>query len=134
MKQSFMGYLIIILGIFILVVLMLVQELTSTSEQDYYNTKEIMEAAMIDAVDYGTYRTSRKIRIIKEKFVENFLRRFAESVNATKDYNIEFFEISESPPKATVRISTKTGSYTIDSDTAEFDIITTLSGILETKY
>ena len=50
MKEAFWTYLLIALGIFIFVVLLLVQDLTSTDEEDYYLTKEVMEAAMIDAM------------------------------------------------------------------------------------
>jgi len=90
---------------------------------------------MIDAIDYGVYRQYGDIRIVKEKFVENFIRRFSESVNSTKTYSIEFYEIYEEPPKATVRIRTATNEYQVTSDTSvDFDIVTILSGILETKY
>lgn len=135
MKESFWTYLVIVLGLFITVVLIIVQDLTSTSEEDYYLMKEVMEAAMIDSVDYGIYRSTGQIRIIEEKFVENFTRRFAESVSANKDYRLEFFEIYESPPKATVRISTSSKEYTVNSsEVVDFGIVTILSEIMETKY
>lgn len=134
MKEAFWGYLIIALGITILVVVMLFQNLTTTSEEDYYMVKEVMEAAMIDSVDFGTYRTTGDVRIVEEKFIENFLRRFAENINPSKTYKIEFFDIYESPPKASVRVTTSTGTYEIAGDAANFDIITILNGILETKY
>lgn len=135
MKESFWTYLLIALGIFVIVVMILVQDLTGTSEEDYYLTKEVMQAAMIDSVDFGVYRQYGDIRIIKEKFVENFIRRFSESVNSVKTYDIEFFEIYEEPPKATVRIRTATKEYKVTTDSAvDFDIVTLLSGILETKY
>lgn len=135
MKETFWTYLLIVLGLFVMVVMILVQDMTSTSEEDYYLTKEVMQAAMIDAIDYGVYRQYGDIRIVKEKFVENFIRRFSESVNSTKTYSIEFYEIYEEPPKATVRIRTATNEYQVTSDTSvDFDIVTILSGILETKY
>ncbi len=134
MKESFWFYIIVVIGLFVIVVSMLVQDLTTTSEADYYLVKEVMEAAMVDAVDYGTYRTTGKIKIIEEKFVENFLRRFSESVKGAKTYNIDFYDIYESPPKASVKVTTKTGNYTINMDSANFDIVTLLSGVLETKY
>ncbi len=134
MKEAFWIYLIVALGILIIVAVMLFQNLTSTSEEDYYLVKEVMEAAMIDSVDFGTYRTTGDVRIIEEKFVENFLRRFAESVSPTKTYKVEFFDIYESPPKASVRVTTSTGSYIVGGNATDFDIITILNGILETKY
>lgn len=135
MKESFWTYLLLVLGIFVIVVMILVQDLTGTSEEDYYLTKEVMQAAMIDSIDYGVYRQYGDIRIIESKFVENFTRRFAESVNSSKAYTFEFYEIYETPPKATVRIKTATKEYSVTTDsTVDFDIVTVLSGILETKY
>lgn len=135
MKETFWTYLLIVLGLFVIVVMILVQDLTGTSEEDYYLTKEVMQAAMLESIDYGVYRHYGDIRIIEEKFVENFIRRFSDSVNSSKTYKIEFYEIYESPPKATVRIKTATNEYQVTTDTTvDFDIVTLLSGILETKY
>lgn len=135
MKESFWAYLFIILGLFTIVVMMLIQDVTTTDEENYYLTKEVMEAAMIDSIDYGVYMDSGDIRIIESKFVENFTRRFAESIKDSKSYTLEFYEIYEEPPKATVKVSTSTKEYTVTKDTTtNFDILTVLSGILETKY
>lgn len=134
MKESFWTYLLVLLGLFVIVVMMLVQDMTGTSEENYYLTKEVMEAAMVDSIDYGVYRQYGDIRIIKEKFVESFIRRFSDSVNSAKSYQIEFYEIYEEPPKATVRIKTGTKEYKVSTDTVDFDIVTALSGILESKY
>ncbi len=134
MKESLWIYILMILGIFIVVIMMLIQDLTSTSEEDYYLTKEAMEAAMIDSLDLGLYRTTGEVRIVESKFVENFIRRFSESVNDRKNYTIEFYEIYETPPKATVFIKTKTRSFKVGVDSEEsYDILTSMSGILETK-
>lgn len=135
MKETFWTYLLIVLGLFVIVIMIIVQDMTATSEEDYYLTKEVMQAAMIDSIDYGVYRKYGDIRIVEQKFVENFIRRFSDSVNSTKTYTIEFYEIYEEPPKATVRIKTGTSEYQVTSDsTVDFDIVTILSGILETKY
>lgn len=135
MKETFWSYLFIVLGLLTIAIMILVQNLTSTSEENYYLTKEVMEAAMIDSIDYGLYRKTGEIRMIESKFVENFTRRFAESVNDSKEYTLDFYEIYENPPKATVVVKTETGSQTITSDsTVNFDIRTVMSGILETKY
>ncbi len=115
-------------------VMIIVQDLTGTSEEDYYLTKEVMQAAMIDSIDYGVYRQYGEIRIVEQKFVENFIRRFSDSINSTKTYQIEFYEIYEEPPKATVRVKTGTSEYQVSADsTVDFDIVTILSGILEEK-
>lgn len=135
MKETFWTYLFIVLGLLTIAIMILIQNLTSTSEENYYTTKEVMEAAMIDSIDYGLYRKTGEIRMIESKFVENFTRRFAESINDSKEYTLDFYEIYENPPKATVVVKTETGSTTITSDsTVNFDIRTVMSGILETKY
>ena len=40
MKESYWGYWLVILGIFIIVVMMLTQDATTISSQDYYQLKE----------------------------------------------------------------------------------------------
>lgn len=134
MKEAYWGYFIIGLGVAIIFTMVLIQNITTTSEENYYLIKEAMESAMVDAVDYGTYRLTGEVKISKEKFVESFLRRFSESSSSTKTYNIEFYEIYETPPKATIKVSTSTSTQVFTGDATEFDIITTLNGILETKY
>ena len=100
MKESAWGYGIITLGLLVLTVIMLTQNLTTTNEEDFYLGREVLSASMIDAVDLGSYRNSGKLVMSKEKFVEIFLRRFAESVSVTKTYQIDFYDIKEYPPKA----------------------------------
>ena len=81
MKQSVWGAWLILLGIFIVVIMLLVQGMTKTNTQDYFLVKEITEAAMVDAVDFSYYRKFGEIKINKEKFYESFLRRFAETAS-----------------------------------------------------
>ena len=133
MKEAFWGYFIISLGLFIIVILLLVQRLTVTNEEDFYLTREVLEAAMIDAVDYGSYRLTGRVIMSEEKFEEVFIRRFAESVTNNKAYTIEFYDIYEDPPKATVRIRTSSGTTVLNSDSFGISVDTILSGILETK-
>ena len=132
MKESVWGYLILILGLVIIAVLLLVQRLTTTNEEVFYLSREIMKAAMVDAVDYGTYRSTGELVMSKEKFVEVYLRRFAENVTNSKNYRLEFYDIHEYPPKATVRILTKSGATDVNSDEFDVNINTYISGILET--
>ncbi len=141
MKESMWGYMLVALGLTIITVIVLVQNITTTQEEDYYLTREILESSMIDAVDYATFRTTGEVTIIKEKFVEVFIRRFAESVSGTKEYTLNFYDISENPPKATVSIVTNSGSseegnktVTVHENAEEFNVAlnTYLSGILET--
>ena len=132
MKESLWGYWIIILGIFILTVMMLFNNYTTTNEQDYILIKEVTEASMADAIDWSHFRKYGEMRIVKEKFVEDFTRRFAEStVFTSSKYTINYFDIMEEPPKVTVSINTGIGEYTIYQDTSDYHVANTLSAILE---
>ena len=134
MKHAFWAYAVVAFGVVIVIIMMFIQRMTITTEEDYYLEKEILESSMIDAVDYGTYRTTGKIIMSEQKFVEVFIRRFAESVTNNKTYQLNFYDIKEEPPKATVRIRTSSGSTEIDSEAFDVNLDTTLSGILETIY
>ncbi len=98
--------------------------------QNYYLVKEVSESAMIDSIDYGYYRESGELRINREKYVENFLRRFAENANLNT-YQIDFYDIYESPPKASVEVTTKSNTYKITSDQTSFDIVNRVDSVLE---
>ena len=130
MKVSFWGYWIIVLGIFVIIIMMLVSNVTTTSTQDYYLLKDVTEAAMVDAVDYSYYRQYQELRINREKFVENFLRRFAENVSLNS-YKIDFYDIYEAPPKVSVKVTTKSGSFSVMGDVSSFDIVNKVDAILE---
>lgn len=131
MKESLWGILIIALGLVIISILLLVQNLTSANEEDYYLGKEIMQSAMTEAADYGNYQlTNGKIVMSREKFVEIFLRRFAESVTPNKTYQIDFYQIYEYPPAATVRIRTTTGTTNVKGNAVNVNVDTIISAIL----
>ena len=51
MKESLWGYWLILLGIIIITVMILLQNYTTTNQQDYYLAREVTYAAMYDAVD-----------------------------------------------------------------------------------
>lgn len=133
MKESVWGYWLIILGLFVFVVMMLYQNYTTTNEQDYYLIKEVTEAALSDSIDWAHYRKYGEMRIIKEKFVEDFTRRFADSVNINKTYNIKFYDIYEAPPKVSVKVTTKTDTYKVMGDTTAVDVVNKLDAIIETS-
>lgn len=121
MKESYWGYWLVLLGIFIVVVMMLANDATTTNTQDYYQLKEVANSAIYDSIDYSYYSQTRQIRILKEVFVENFLRRFAETVSATDAYDVKFYDLYESPPKVSVRISTSTAGFIVGRDAASED-------------
>lgn len=136
MKESLWGYFVLLFGVFIIVIMMIIRDYQTTNDEDYYLMKEVTQAAMIDAVDYAYYRDHNDIRIVEEKFVENFLRRFAESMGSNKNYKIQIYELSETPPKVSVRISSSTNNYLIRQDEGEinFGVVNVLSAILDMKH
>lgn len=133
MKEAYWGYWLILLGIFVIVIMMLLNSITTTTTQDYYAIKEAAEASMVDAIDYGYYREYKELRINKEKFVENFLRRFSEMLNINKTYYVDIYEIYEAPPKVSIKVSSNSGSFTVgaDTDAGNYDIVNKIDAVLE---
>lgn len=131
MKEAYWGYWIVLLGVFIVVIMLLIQNVTSTSTETDYNVKQIAEASMVDAVDYGYYREYGEIKINKEKFMESFLRRYADIADITTDTTVSFTNIYEAPPKVSVEIITKSKTYSIASDSTSFDMASRIDAILE---
>ena len=130
MRNSYWGYWLILLGIFVVVIMIIINNITTTKSQDYYLAKKIAQASMIDAVDYAYYTDWKELRINREKFVESFIRRFADSVSLTNNYTIEFFDLYEAPPKVSVRVSTGTKSFTVMGDAEKFDVVERVDAIL----
>lgn len=139
MKWSFAATGMIILGIIGLSIIVLFEQITTNNESDYYLLKEVSEAAMIDAIDITYYRETGNLKIVKEKFVENFLRRFANSTAFTSTgYTIEFYDLYEEPPKVTIVINTGVRDYSFDYKMSEndiskddFTVVNNLTSILE---
>lgn len=132
MKWSFASVGMIVLGIIGVMVIVLFQQITTSNENDYYLLKEITEASMIESIDIKYYRETGDLRILKEKFVENFTRRYSESTLfiGTK-YTISFFDIMEVPPKVTIMIDTGLEQYRIYNDVSNYNVVNNLTGILE---
>ena len=124
MNSSFWGYFLVMLGVLGIVIINISSNLLMTNEQDYYILKETAEAAMIDSFDMRAYREGLgydevkpdndpssmycnsgipgTIRIVKEKFVENFVRRFANNIDMARKYKIIINDIDECPPKVSI--------------------------------
>lgn len=137
MKWSFATIGLVAAGLVGIVIILLFQNLTVNNEEDYYLLKEITEAAMVDAIDLAYYRDTGKLKIVQEKFVENFTRRFAESANIlnTQNYSLEFYNIMEYPPKVSVSVKTDIGEYTIFGnhlETQSYSVANSLDAIIET--
>lgn len=165
MKSATWGYLFLFLGILGILLINLFGNVTINNEQDYYLLKEVTQSAMLDSVDIEAYRQgigydgvtmqtdpesmhcatgeTGLIRIVKEKFVESFIRHFAESVDRDRKYTISFDDIDECPPKVTVTITTEESlswfarllgkDETIDYETDTADVVNVLNAILETE-
>lgn len=132
MKESYWGYWLVLLGIFVIGVMLLVNNISTTNTNDYYNIKEVTQASMIDAVDFSYYRLYGNIKISEQKFVENFMRRLADNVNIGNTYKVDFYDLYEVPPKVTVRVSTNTTKVNVgDSLANQYDVTNTITAILE---
>lgn len=131
MKESYWGYWLVLLGVFVVVIMMLIQNVTSQTTEDYHTIKQITEAAMVDAVDYAYYREYGELKINKEKFIECFLRRIVDIATLTSDYEILITGVYEAPPKVSVEIVSSTDTYIIASDSTKFDMTSRIDAILE---
>ena len=131
MKESYWGYWLVVLGIFVITVLLLIQNVTSQNTHDYYAVKEITQAAMIDAVDYDYMEKYGEVRINKEVFIESFLERFSQTASLNNTYKISFYDIYEVPPKVSLKVSSGSNSFKIFGDAEDFDIVNKLDAVLE---
>lgn len=130
MKESFWGMAVVGIGIFSIFFIYFFQSITNTDEHNYHLLKETTEAAMIDSVDLAAYRESGTIRIDREKFIENFMRRFAQSATLSKTYKIDIYDVNEEPPKVSIRVSSSE-STNITGKVLEFPISNDIHAILE---
>jgi hypothetical protein len=132
MKESMWGYWIIVLGVSILSVMMLLQNYSITDEQSFFLAKENLSSAMKESLDLGYFADSAdriteenymkddnygKFKINADKLVENFIRRFADTVDISKTYKVNFYNISELPPAASVEVI----SYANDTNFGKMD-------------
>lgn len=135
MKESFWGIFVIMLGVAGIIFIFLFQNLTNTDEHNSQLLKEVTEAAMWDSFDYASYRATGDIRISREKFVENFIRRYSESASMSREYNIKFYDINERPPKVSIKVTSGVlGSNGMSGDTINFDLSDRIDAILEIPY
>lgn len=133
MKESIWGYSIIVLGILAIGIIWFFANSTRTDQHNYNLLKETVEAAMLDAVDLAEYRKNGDVVIEEEKFVENFIRRFAENADLSNTYVIEIFDVNTKPPKVSLKVSS-TQETTSTGELIEFNIVNNIDAILETKY
>lgn len=122
---------VIMLAIMALLLINVISNYSTGGELDYYLVKETTEAAMEDSVDMEFYRLNSLYRIDKEKFVESFLRRLADSVDNTRSYYVSFYDINEVPPKVSVKVDSLT---VLSFSGSAANISTNVDAIIETKY
>ena len=116
---------IIMLSLIALLLINILSNYSTGSELDYYLLKETTSAAMEDAIDYTYYRENGLI-----KFVENFLRRFANSVDNTRSYTVKFYDLNEVPPKVSVKVDSAT---VLSAKGQAAGISTQIDAIIETN-
>jgi len=131
MSKGVMAAGIVALGILAFALVNIISNYQQGNELDWSLLKDTTEASMIDAVDVGYYKLNGQLRIDKEKFIESFIRRFSQSVNLDRNYDLKFYDINETPPKVSIQIGSST-SVTFNSETLQ--IVNRIDGILETKY
>lgn len=136
MKESIWGYMIIMLGVVSIGIIYFFQNVTNTDEHNYNLLKESAEAAMYDAFDLTAYRYDGTVKINQEKFIENFMRRFAENASLARTYKIDIYDINETPPKVSIKVSTADNSTStnVTGEKITFDVVNKLDAILETRY
>ncbi len=122
---------IITLALFTFGVINVVQNYQTGNELDYYLLKETTEAAMTDSVDIGFYRLTGLLRIDKEVFTENFVRRFAQNVANNRNYRIRIYDINETPPKVSVKVDSATNATFQGTN---IEITNKIDAVLESKY
>lgn len=133
MKESMWGYYLILLGIMVSTVMILMSNMVTSNQQDYYLLKEVTNASMHDSIDWSYYKKYGEVRINTEKFVEVFVRRFAETVSKTNTYKLDFYSIYENPPSVSIKVTTNTGDFRIAGDATNINVVNSHDAILESN-
>lgn len=128
MQSSYWGYWLVVMGVAIVGLMISVQSLTTNTTQDYLNIKEIAEASMLEAVDYGYYRDYNEVKMNKEKFMEVFIRMLSDTMTSLDKYEVNFYGIYEAPPKVSVEVKSNSGT---DFVSTGYDVVTRLDAIIQ---
>lgn len=133
MKESFWGAMIISFGVISILFIYFFQNVTNTDQQNYNLLRETTEAAMYDSIDTVEYQNTGNIRINADKFVENFIRRYANNASLSNTYVVEIYDISEYPPKVSLLVKSSEQTN-VTGDIMTFNITNRIDAILETSY
>ena len=128
MNKGMLGVGIIVMGLIALLLINIVSNYSSGGELDYYLLKETTEASIGDAMDLDFETNFGIPRMDKERFVESFLRRFAENADTQRNYDIKFIDLNEVPPKVSVKIDSNT---VLQADGENVAITTQVDQIVE---
>ena len=128
MQSSYWGYWLVVMGVAIVGLMISVQSLTTNTTQDYLSIKEITEASMLEAVDYGYYRDYNEVKMNKEKFMEIFIRMLSETMTSLDKYEVNFYGIYEDPPKVSVEVKSNSGT---DFVATGYDVVSRLDAIIQ---
>lgn len=132
MNASAWATFLVTLGLVGIAVINAFQDVTTTNEHDYYLLKETTEAAMLDSIDLTYYRMHGDFKIVEEEFVENFIRRFAQSQSLNRRYKVEIYDIIEVPPKVSIKILVERNLKLYNVEAIDFDVVNNIDVILET--
>ena len=136
MKYSFWGFGMIMLGLFGLVFLVMFESITINNESEYYVLKEAMEASMLESVDFACYRIGTDSENPDDGCGDDDVKIAASISGDVSQYKLQFYDIIEKPPKATVVISGKTQEYVLSTkgNGNSFELVNDLNGILELRH
>ena len=140
MKESFWTAYIFIIGLVVITFIFLFQSLTNADEHNMAVLKEATEGAMYDAIDFQYLESYREYKINREKFAENFLRRFAENASLSRSYRVQIYDVNEVPPKVSIKITSQevgklfSGGGRDREQRIVFNIVNKIDAILETPY
>ena len=130
MNKAMLSVGIVFLAVLALLLINVLNNYATGGELDYYLVKETTEAAMTDALDTNFQAMNGVVRMDKEKFVESFIRRFANNINDTREYKITFYALNEVPPKVSIKVDSLT-TLSFDGDAAE--ITTSISELVQSN-
>ena len=128
------------IGVASILFIVFFQTITNTDEHNSQLLKEVTESAMWDSVDYAYFRKEGVYKINQEKFVENFIRRYADNANLSRNYKIQFYDVNEIPPKVSVKVTSSSGWFDAAAalpngeSNSGFNISNKIDAILETPY
>ena len=119
MRESVWGYAIITLGVIAIGIIWFFANVTRTDQHNYNLLK--------------AYRKDGTIKIEEEKFVESFLLRFSNNADKSNTYEVEIYDVNETPPKVSLRVRSKNNTSAA-GENFTFNIDNHIDAILETKY